>query len=65
MTELQDIIGQIPMGQIAGLLGTDEPTARAAVEAAVPTLLAGMQTMRRPRTVLRHSSRPWASTRMD
>ncbi|SFU05894.1 DUF937 domain-containing protein [Arthrobacter sp. ov118] len=42
MTELQDIIGQIPMGQIAGLLGTDEPTARAAVEAAVPTLLAGM-----------------------
>lgn len=42
MTELQDIIGQIPMGQIAGLLGTDESTARAAVEAAVPTLLAGM-----------------------
>ena len=42
MTELQDIIGQIPMDQIAGLLGTDEPTARAAVEAAVPTLLAGM-----------------------
>lgn len=43
MSELQDIIGQIPMDQIAGLLGTDEPTARAAVEAAVPTLLAGMQ----------------------
>ncbi len=43
MTELQDIIGQIPMDQIAGMLGTDEPTARAAVEAAVPTLLAGMQ----------------------
>ena len=43
MSELQDIIGQIPMGQIAGLLGTDETTARAAVEAAVPTLLAGMQ----------------------
>jgi hypothetical protein len=42
MTELQDIIGQIPMDQIAGMLGTDEPTARAAVEAAVPTLLAGM-----------------------
>ena len=33
MTELQDIIGQIPMGQVASLLGTDEPTARAAVEA--------------------------------
>ena len=43
MTELQDIIVQIPMDQIAGMLGTDEPTARAAVEAAVPTLLAGMQ----------------------
>jgi hypothetical protein len=42
MTELQDIIGQVPMDQIAGMLGTDEPTARAAVEAAVPTLLAGM-----------------------
>jgi hypothetical protein len=42
MTELQDIVGQIPMDQIAGMLGTDEPTARAAVEAAVPTLLAGM-----------------------
>ena len=43
MTELQDILGQIPMDQIAGLLGTDDRTAaQAAVEAAVPTLLAGM-----------------------
>ncbi|WP_240689794.1 DUF937 domain-containing protein [Arthrobacter sp. PAMC25564] len=42
MTELHDILGQIPIDQIAGLLGADEGTARSAVEAAVPTLLAGM-----------------------
>jgi hypothetical protein len=42
MTELNDILGQIPVDQIAGLLGTDRQTAQAAVEAAVPTLLAGM-----------------------
>ncbi|WCI09393.1 DUF937 domain-containing protein [Arthrobacter sp. OVS8] len=43
MTELHDILRQIPVDQIAGLLGTDQQTAQAAVEAAVPTLLAGMQ----------------------
>ncbi|MET4136838.1 DUF937 domain-containing protein [Pseudarthrobacter sp. PvP090] len=43
MTELDDILRQIPVDQIAGLLGTDRQTAQAAVEAAVPTLLAGMQ----------------------
>jgi hypothetical protein len=43
MTELHDILRQIPVDQIAGLLGTDQRTAQAAVEAAVPTLLAGMQ----------------------
>ncbi|WP_226760647.1 DUF937 domain-containing protein, partial [Arthrobacter sp. SO3] len=42
MTELQDILSQIPVDQIAGMLGTDRQTAQAAVEAAVPTLLAGM-----------------------
>ncbi|MDR7081488.1 hypothetical protein J2X01_000765 [Arthrobacter ginsengisoli] len=42
MTELDDILGQIPVDQVAGLLGTDQQTAQAAVEAAVPTLLAGM-----------------------
>jgi hypothetical protein len=42
MTELQDILGHIPIEQIAGMLGTDQETAKAAVEAAVPTLLAGM-----------------------
>ncbi|HSO91848.1 MAG TPA: DUF937 domain-containing protein [Arthrobacter sp.] len=43
MTELHDILRQIPVDQIAGMLGTDRQTAQAAVEAAVPTLLAGMQ----------------------
>lgn len=43
MTELDDILRQIPVEQIAGMLGTDRQTAQAAVEAAVPTLLAGMQ----------------------
>ncbi|MDI3211955.1 DUF937 domain-containing protein [Arthrobacter sp. AL12] len=43
MTELHDILRQVPVEQIAGLLGTDRQTAQAAVEAAVPTLLAGMQ----------------------
>lgn len=42
MTELQDIVGQMPIDQIAGMLGTDRQTAQAAVEAAVPTLLAGL-----------------------
>ncbi len=42
MTELQDILGRIPVDQIAGMLGTDRETAQAAVEAAVPTLLAGL-----------------------
>ncbi len=43
MSELQDILRQIPLDQIAGLLGTDRQTAQTAVQAAVPTLLAGMQ----------------------
>ncbi|MET1065891.1 MAG: DUF937 domain-containing protein [Arthrobacter sp.] len=43
MTELHDILQQIPVDQIAGMLGTDRQTAQSAVEAAVPTLLAGMQ----------------------
>ena len=43
MSELQVILRQIPVDQIAGLLGTDRQTAQTAVEAAVPTLLAGMQ----------------------
>lgn len=36
MTELQDILGQIPVDQLADLLGTDRQSAQAAAEAAVP-----------------------------
>jgi hypothetical protein len=43
MSDIQDLLGQIPVQQIASLLGTDTASAQAAVEAAVPTLLAGMQ----------------------
>ncbi|MEV7135409.1 DUF937 domain-containing protein [Arthrobacter sp. NPDC093128] len=43
MTELREILEQIPVDQIAGLLGTDRESAQTAIEAAVPTLLAGMQ----------------------
>lgn len=43
MTDIHEILGKIPVDQIAGLLGTDAASARSAVEAAVPTLLAGMQ----------------------
>jgi hypothetical protein len=43
LTDLHDLLHQIPVDQIASLLGTDTASARAAVEAAVPTLLAGLQ----------------------
>lgn len=43
MTDIREILEQIPVDQIAGMLGTDRASAQAAVEAAVPTLLAGMQ----------------------
>ena len=43
MTDIREILEQVPVDQIAGLLGTDTESARAAVEVAVPTLLAGMQ----------------------
>ncbi|UKA55872.1 DUF937 domain-containing protein [Arthrobacter sp. FW305-BF8] len=43
MSDIQELLGQIPVQQIATLLGTDTASAQAAVEAAVPTLLAGMQ----------------------
>jgi hypothetical protein len=43
MADINEILGQIPVDQIAGLLGTDRASAQAAVEAAVPALLAGMK----------------------
>jgi hypothetical protein len=43
MNDVQELLGQIPVQQIASMLGTDTASTQAAVEAAVPTLLAGMQ----------------------
>ena len=43
MSEIQELLGQIPVQQIASMLGTDTASTQAAVEAAVPTLLAGLQ----------------------
>jgi hypothetical protein len=44
VTEIHDLLNQIDVNQVASLLGTDPATAQSAVEAAMPTLLAGMHT---------------------
>jgi hypothetical protein len=44
MTGIHDLLNQIDVNQVASLLGTDPATAQSAVEAALPTLLAGMHT---------------------
>ena len=44
MTEIHDLLNQIDVNQMAALLGTDPASAQFAVEAALPTLLAGMHT---------------------
>jgi len=44
MTEIHDLLNQIDVNQMASLLGTDPASAQSAVEAALPTLLAGMHT---------------------
>ncbi|WP_104137305.1 DUF937 domain-containing protein [Arthrobacter sp. ZGTC131] len=43
MTDIHELLDQIPVDQIAALLGTDTASAQAAVETAVPSLLAGLQ----------------------
>ena len=42
MANLDELLAQIPIGQIAAKLGVDEATAKAAVSAAVPTLVGGL-----------------------
>jgi hypothetical protein len=42
MTEIHDLLNQIDVHQMASLLGTDPASAQSAIEAALPTLLAGM-----------------------
>jgi hypothetical protein len=42
VAELDDLLAQIPMGQVAARLGVDEQTAEQATRQALPALLAGM-----------------------
>ena len=43
MSAVDEIMQQIPLGQLASRLGTDEQTAGAAVQQALPALLGGLQ----------------------
>lgn len=43
MSEIQQLIGRMPVQQIAQQAGVDEAQARQAIEAIVPTLVGGMQ----------------------
>lgn len=43
MSEIQQLIGQMPVAQIAQQAGVDEAEARQAIEAIVPALVGGMQ----------------------
>ncbi|MFF3227662.1 DUF937 domain-containing protein [Nocardia suismassiliense] len=43
MTSFDDLLAQVPIAQIAAKLGVDENTATTAVQAALPTLLGGLQ----------------------
>ncbi|MGW6728118.1 DUF937 domain-containing protein [Nocardia sp. NPDC055029] len=43
MTSFDDLLSQVPIAQIADQLGVDQATATNAVQAALPTLLGGLQ----------------------
>jgi hypothetical protein len=43
MSAIDEIMQQIPLGQLAGQLGVDEQTAGAAAQQAIPALLGGLQ----------------------
>lgn len=43
MASLDELMSQIPIGDVAAKLGVDEPTARAAVEQALPALVGGLE----------------------
>ncbi|MGH8837870.1 MAG: DUF937 domain-containing protein [Jiangellaceae bacterium] len=43
MTDLNDLLSQIPMDQLARQLGVDERTTERAARQALPALLGGMQ----------------------
>lgn len=43
MASIDDLLSQIPIGQIAAKLGVDEATAETAVRSAIPTLVGGLE----------------------
>ena len=43
MSDIDSLLKAIPLDQVASVLGVNQATARAAVETAVPTILAGLQ----------------------
>ena len=43
MTDLNDLLAQIPMDKLASQLGVDEQTAELAARGALPALVGGMQ----------------------
>ena len=43
MSQYDEILGQVPLSQLAGQLGVDESEARQAAEQALPALLGGLQ----------------------
>ncbi|GGK58849.1 DUF937 domain-containing protein [Nocardia camponoti] len=43
MTSFDDLLSQVPIAQIASQLGVDNATATSAIQAALPTLLGGLQ----------------------
>ena len=43
MSDYDEILQQIPMDQLASMLGVDEQTASAATQEALPALLGGLQ----------------------
>ncbi|MEP9417258.1 DUF937 domain-containing protein [Gordonia sp. VNQ95] len=43
MSDIDDLMSRLPIGDIAGQLGVDETTARSAVAQALPTLVGGLQ----------------------
>ena len=43
MSAVEDIIGSLPMDQLAGQVGSDQQTTESAVRQVLPTLLGGLQ----------------------
>lgn len=62
MPDYNEILQQIPMDQLASILGVDEATASAATQEALPALLGGLQANAADPTVRRLWRPHWAGT---